>query len=95
MTCGKEDAAVGEPITFPFEEKLAEHGIKSKTAAHIRQLFDAFGVDRVFGRTDVIEELGLTPSPASTLIKKMLDADIVIPVSGAGKGKARFNEQGA
>ena len=35
---------------------------------------------------------GLTASPASELIKKMLELNLIAPVSGHGKGKYLFNQ---
>jgi len=53
-------------------------------------LYWEFGRERIFGRGDVVEVSGITASPASTLLKRLLEADVIVPVSGAGKGKYRF-----
>lgn len=47
----------------------------------------AFGKQAIFGRSDVIRLLGLTPSPASALLKNLLEADKIEAVTGHGKGK--------
>ena len=78
---------------FPYDDELKENKISAKTAGHIHALFEAFGYDRIFGRSDVMDVLGLTATPVSTLIRKMTDAGIVIPVSGSGKGKIRFTPE--
>ncbi len=78
-------------ISGQWDDTLKAHKISAKTAGHIQTLFKEFGYERIFGRSDVMEILGLTATPASTLIRKMIDAGIVIPVSGSGKGKIRFN----
>ena len=62
----------------------------NKTKQHIKELFAEFGYERFFGRTEVMEVLGITASPASALIKKMLDMDLVYPMKGKGKGKYLF-----
>ena len=67
-------------------------GIENKSKRHIRALFSEFGNDRFFGRKDVMEVLGLTASPSSALIKKMLNADIIHPIKGKGKGKYMFGK---
>jgi len=68
-------------------------GVKPKTKAHIGRLFAAFGHDAVFGRTDVMRILGLTASPASELLKKMLQLGLTEAVTGKGKGKYVFRKR--
>lgn len=63
-----------------------------KTTAHIRRLFEKFGFDEVFGRSAAAELLGLQNSSASKLISRLRQADIIVPVSGKGKGKYKFNK---
>ena len=65
-------------------------GLSGKTKKNILRLFDHFGFDQYFGRTEVMETLSLTASPASALISKMLDSNLIIPISGHGKGKYIF-----
>ena len=62
----------------------------SKTRQHIQVLFEGFGYERFFGRTEVMIELSITASPASALIKKMLNLGIISPMKGKGKGKHLF-----
>lgn len=64
--------------------------ITNKTKQHIQRLFEEYGFDRFFGRTEVMNILQITASPASALIKKMLDLDVIIPMKGKGKGKYLF-----
>ena len=64
--------------------------LSSKTKQHIRDLFCKFGYDRFFGRTDVQNILGLTASPSSALLKRMLELDLIYPMKGKGKGKYLF-----
>ena len=64
--------------------------ITNKTKQHIHQLFEEFGYERFFGRTEVMNILQITASPASALIKKMLDSEIIYPMKGKGKGKYLF-----
>ncbi len=73
-----------------LSEKMQKAGISGKTVGNAIALYDAFGVNRFFGRTDVVAVLNLTPSPASALLKKLAGAGILEPVSGMGKGKYRF-----
>ena len=65
-------------------------GLSNKTKQHIDNLFAEFGYERFFGRTEVMDVLGITASPASALIKKLLDLELVCPMKGKGKGKYLF-----
>ena len=49
-----------------------------------------FGMEKIFGRSDVVNVLDITEKPASTLIKKLVDLRLVESVHGFGKGKYRF-----
>ena len=67
-------------------------GFSAKTTVHIHRLFDKFGFDGVFGRSTVIELLELKNSGASKFLSNLLNADIIEPVSGHGKGKYKFKK---
>ncbi len=74
-------------------QKLMEAGFSKKTASNTIDLYNKFGIQTVFGRTEVIDTLGLSHSAASDLLKKLVSAGITESVSGLGKGKYRFNPQ--
>ena len=63
-----------------------------KTTVHIHRLFEEFGFDGVFGRSAVMEILELKSSGASKLLSNLVQADIIEPVSGHGKGKYKFKK---
>ena len=65
-----------------------------KTVSHILKLRDAFSDQAYFGRSDVMKVIDLKPSRASDLIKEMAEHGIIEPVTGHGKGKYRFRQQG-
>lgn len=67
-------------------------GFSVKTTVHIHRLFDEFGFDGIFGRSAVIELLELKNSGASKFLSNLLQADIIEPVSGHGKGKYKFKK---
>ena len=69
---------------------LNENKVTAKTKNNIISLHKAFGIEKIFGRSDVVSVLGLTEKPASTLIKKLVDLRLVESVHGFGKGKYRF-----
>ena len=73
-----------------LSEKSSDFSIK--TTVHIHRLFDRFGFDEVFGRSAVMELLEMKSSGASKLISNLVQADIIEPVSGYGKGKYKFNK---
>ena len=64
--------------------------ISSKMKSNITKLYEAFGTEKIFGRSDVIEVLGITERPASTLLGKMYSLGLTEKIIGAGKGKYRF-----
>ncbi len=72
-------------IESVLQDKTIHFG--AKTLAHIRQMFDKFGYDEVFGRSAICELLELQNSSASKLLSKLLTAGIIEPGSGSGKGK--------
>ena len=81
-----------EKTKVDIESALSEKGndFTTKTTDHIRRLFEKFGFDEVFGRSGVMELLELKGAGASKLLSKLVQADIIEPVSGYGKGKYKF-----
>ena len=77
-----------------IENVLSEKGsdFSIKTTVHIHRLFEKFGFDEVFGRSAVMEFLELKGSGASKLLSDLVQADIIEPVSGHGKGKYKFKK---
>lgn len=66
-------------------------GLSPVSARHAQKLYDFFGNEVVFSRSQVTEILGITPSPASELLRKLLEASLISKVKGKGKGKYRFS----
>jgi fido (protein-threonine AMPylation protein) len=81
-------------IKVDIESVLSEKGsnFSVKTTVHIHRLFEKFGFDEVFGRSAVMELLELKGSGASKLLSNLVQADIIEPVSGHGKGKYKFKK---
>ena len=71
----------------PYEKR---RGFSTKTTAHIHRLFENYGFSEVFGRSAVMELLELKKSGASKLLSNLLQAGVIEPVSGYGKGKYKF-----
>ena len=68
-----------------FSDKISE-----KTINHALALFSMCGIEECFGRTIVENITGLKPSGASKLIKLLVDSEVIVSVTGHGKGKYRF-----
>ena len=64
--------------------------ISEKTINHTVEIFSKCGKENCFGRTIVEEITGLKPSRASKLIKLLVDSEVIVLVTGHGKGKYRF-----
>ena len=81
-------------LKVDIESVLFEKGrdFSVKTTIHIHRLFERFGFDEVFGRSAVMELLELKGSGASKLLSNLVQADIIEPVSGHGKGKYKFKK---
>ena len=77
-----------------MESVLSEKGsdFSVKTTVHIHRLFEKFDFDEVFGRSAVMELLELKGSGASKLLSNLVQADIIEPVSGHGKGRYKFKK---
>lgn len=73
-----------------FESNRQSAGFSRKTLINIEKIYRAYGFNEVFGRGDIMRVLGISKSPASTLLKKLLLAELIEPVRGMGKGKYRF-----
>ena len=63
-----------------------------KTTVHIHRIFEKFGFDEVFGRSAVMQLLELKSSGASKLLSNLVQADLIEPVFGYGKGKYKFKK---
>ena len=64
--------------------------ISEKTIDHALELFLKCGKKAYFGRMIVEDITGLKSTRASELIKLLVDSEIIVPVTGHGKGKYRF-----
>ncbi len=93
MNIGNEKVDI-QDVKVDIESVLSEKGsdFSVKTTVHIHRLFDKFGFDEVFGRSAVMELLELKSSGASKFLSNLVQADIIEPVSGYGKGKYKFKK---
>ncbi len=65
---------------------------KKNMKANAMHLFNQMGIDGIFGRSDIMEIVGISITAAGSLLAKLKDADLIQAVSGYGKGKYRFIE---
>lgn len=77
-------------IEYPLFEKTKD--FSKKTNVHIQRLFEKFGYEEVFGRSNVMNLLELKSSGASKLLANLLATEIIESVSGYGKGKYKFKK---
>ena len=64
--------------------------VSEKTVNHALELFSKCGKEEYFGRTVVEDITGLKSTRASELLKLLVDSEVIVPVTGHGKGKYRF-----
>lgn len=87
----KQDIGTGkQDIGTEKQDIDIPDSVTHKTKKHIQLLFEELGYEQFFGRTEVMSILQITASPASVLIKRMLDMRIIYPMKGKGKGKYLF-----
>ena len=72
-------------------DRLTKAGISIRSTNNALTLYDLFGTDRPFGRMDIATALGITKSPASDLLTRLLSVGAIETVAGFGKGKYRFS----
>ncbi len=74
-----------------IETRIAEIKFNIQTKINITKLYSVFGVDNLFGRSDVSKTCGISYSTAGSLISKMKEHKLIEEVKGYGKGKYQFN----
>ena len=53
-------------------------------------LFVQMGIDSIFGRSDIMNVMGISTTAAGKLITKLKDVGLLQAVKGYGKGKYKF-----
>lgn len=74
-----------------FEVMVADLNVSAPTKENIMKMFQHFGFDTVFARADVMKVTGLTATPATELMRKLKNREMIERVKG--RGKYRFSEQ--
>ena len=70
---------------------VADLNVSAPTKENIMKMFQHFGFDTVFARADVMKVTGLTATPATELMRKLKNREMIERVKG--RGKYRFSEQ--
>lgn len=86
---GKADIGSGKA---DIEKLLCniDESVKNKTMGHIIALYEDYGKNNVFGRSDVEKTTSLKATRASEIIKLLLENGAIETVQGHGKGKYKF-----
>lgn len=72
-------------------DRLTGAGISVRTTNNVLRLLKQFGFEKPFGRMDIAKALGITKSPASTILNQLLAIDAIVPAAECGRGKYQFN----
>lgn len=73
-----------------FQTYVSSLNAKQSTKDKILQIHEKIGFLHPFGRKEIMLVTGISSFSAGELIKKMLAANLIQPVSGHGKGKYQF-----
>lgn len=92
MVDENEKVAIAEE-KVAFERRFSEMAANAPTKNKARVLFDTYGYDGVFGRTEIIQMFGMASSSAGKFLTKLKKLGFIEPVSGRGKGKYKFVEK--
>lgn len=60
-------------------------GLQAVDGLSPSKYLEKFDSEKVFGRKDMTDALGITESPASELIRKLVEIEIIVPVQGKGR----------
>lgn len=83
----------GRAEKLPFELYAAAYdnrGYNEPTVQNLRRVYDLIDVNQIFGSEYFVKILGCSERTGRNLIAKLREMDVVMPVSGKGKGKYRF-----
>lgn len=79
-----------EPEKVAFERHLSEAFANAPTKEKARALFDDYGYEYAFSRSDIVRMFDMASSSAGKFITKLKDMGMIEAVSGQGKGKYKF-----
>lgn len=75
-----------------FEDVVGTLEFTQHTLANIRTLYQQYGTEHSFSRTDIMNLLDLSASPASALIARLKEAGLIEPANGKKRGIYHFKQ---
>ena len=75
-----------------FDARISGLDFSMPTKQNILKIYRHFGFDIIFARADVMKVTGITATPATALMKKLREAELIEPVRNHGRGKYKFTE---
>lgn len=85
-----EENMLIEAQKLSIQKAINSLDTKKNIKANAMRLFNHMGIDGIFGRSDIMEVVGISITAAGNLISKLKDAGLIQAVSGHGKGKYKF-----
>lgn len=76
-----------------YIKRLKAIGANKSTLEKIDVLLNTIELGQIFGRTEIVNALNISPTAASKFIGKMYQAGVLEAVEGKGKGKYRLDIQ--
>lgn len=89
VAIGKENMLI-EAQKLSIQKAINSLDAKKNTKTNAMRLFNQMGIDGIFGRSDIMEVVGISITAAGNLITKLKNAGLIQAVSGYGKGKYKF-----
>ena len=89
VAIGKENMLI-EAQKLSIQKAINSLDAKKNTKANAMRLFNQMDIDGIFGRSDIMDVVGISITAAGNLIAKLKDAGLIQAVSGHGKGKYQF-----
>lgn len=65
----------------------------AKTIGYVQKIYDVFGKENLFGRSDIQSATKLGATRASQVLKMLAEVNVIEPVTGRGKGKYKFTQK--
>ena len=75
-----------------FDARISGLDFSMPTKQNILKIYRHFGFDIIFARADIMKVTGITATPATALMKKLREAELIEPVRNHGRGKYKFTE---
>lgn len=84
------------PVKIPIEiftKRYMEHSYNEPTILNLQHIYEAIDVSQVFGSAYLVKILGCSERTARNLMAKLREMDVVVPITGRGKGVYRFKNK--